>query len=121
MPAPVTRKSSSKASAAILAIGSSDGAVIEAQDKLGAQGIHLDYMRVRGFPFADAVQDFMANYDTVFVVEQNRDAQLRSLLINETNVTKAKLIPVTYYAGDPLSYKFVMEAISEHNKVRKTA
>ncbi len=121
LPAPVIRKSAHKTKAAILAIGSSDGAIIEACDRLGKTGLHLDYMRVRGFPFADEVEDFMAAYDTIYVVEQNRDAQLRSLLINETNVLKAKLIPVTYYAGDPLSYKFVMEAISEHTAIRKTA
>ena len=78
-------------------------------------------MRIRAFPFADAVEEFMAKHDTVYVVEQNRDAQLMSLLINETPVTKDKLISVRYYAGEPVSYKFVMNAIREQLATRKTA
>ena len=120
-PQPILRKANNKASAAILAIGSSDPAVIEAQDRLANEGIHLDYMRIRAFPFADAVEEFMAKHDTVYVVEQNRDAQLMSLLINETPVTKDKLISVRYYAGEPVSYKFVMNAIREQLATRKTA
>jgi len=120
-PQPVLRKASKKASAGILAIGSSDPAVLEAQDRLAKQGIHVDYMRIRAFPFADAVEDFMAAHDVIYVVEQNRDAQLMSLLINETNVTKDKLVSVRYYAGEPLSYKFVMNAISEKLEARKSA
>jgi len=120
-PQPILRKAAKKASAAILAIGSSDPAVIEAQDRLAKEGVHLDYMRIRAFPFADAVEEFMAKHDTVYVVEQNRDAQLMSLLINETPVTKDKLISVRYYAGEPLSYKFVMNAIREQLATRKTA
>ena len=120
-PQPILRKATKNASAAILAIGSSDPAVIEAQDRLAKEGVHLDYMRIRAFPFADAVEEFMAKHDTVYVVEQNRDAQIMSLLINETPVTKDKLISVRYYAGEPLSYKFVMNAIRQQLATRKTA
>ncbi|NNE57760.1 MAG: 2-oxoacid:acceptor oxidoreductase subunit alpha [Hellea sp.] len=124
-PQPVLRKASKfggkKPSAGIIAIGSSDPAVIEAQERLAAEGIHLDYLRVRAFPFADAVEDFMAEHDTIYVVEQNRDAQLMTLLVNETNVTKNKLVSVKYYAGEPLSYKFVMGEITAQNNQRQTA
>ena len=58
-----------------------------------AQGIHLDALRVRGFPFADEVLDFIAAHEQVFVVEQNRDAQLRTLLVNEGGIDPAKLVP----------------------------
>ena len=78
-------------------------------------------MRIRAFPFADAVEEFMAAHDVVYVVEQNRDAQLMSLLINETPVTKDKLVSVKYYAGEPLSYKFVMNEIAEQLAIRKSA
>ncbi len=121
VPTPITTRAKGTAQAGVIAIGSSDGAVLEACERLAQQGIHLDYMRVRGFPFADSVEDFMADHDAVYVVEQNRDGQLRSLLINETNVPKSKLIPVLHYSGEPLSYKFVMAAVSEHLALRKTA
>ena len=121
VPKPVVKKSSQKTSAAILAIGSSDPAVREAIDRLAQQGIHMDYMRIRAFPFSDEVEDFMAQYETVYVVEQNRDAQLRMLLINETNAPKDKLVSVRYYAGEPLSYKFVMDEVSAQNNQRKSA
>ena len=120
-PQPVLSKAARKTSVGILAIGSSDPAVKEAQDRLAKEGIHLDYMRIRAFPFADAVEEFMAEHDLIYVVEQNRDAQLMSLLVNETPVTKDKLMSVRYYAGEPLSYKFVMTAILEQMAERKTA
>ena len=121
VPAPIIRKAAQKAHSAVIAIGSSDGAVIEACGRLSVQGVHLDYMRICAFPFAGAVEDFIDGYDQVFVVEQNRDGQLRSLLINETSAPKDKLISVRYYAGEPLSYKFVMDAIGAQLKVRKSA
>ncbi len=120
-PQPVLRKAPKKTSIGILAIGSSDPAVHEAQERLAQKGVHLDYLRIRAFPFSDSVEDFMAEHDTVYVVEQNRDAQLMSLLINETPVTKDKLVSIRYYAGEPLSYKFVMDAISQKMAARKTA
>ena len=120
-PQPILRKAAKKTNAGILALGSSDPAVIEAQERLAQTGVHLDYMRIRAFPFADAIEDFMAEHDVIYVVEQNRDAQLMSLLINETPVTKDKLVSVKYYAGEPLSYKFVMNEINEQLAARKSA
>ena len=120
-PQPILRNAANKTNAGILALGSSDPAVIEAQERLAQTGMHLDYMRIRAFPFADAIEDFMDAHDVIYVVEQNRDAQLMSLLINETPVTKDKLVSVRYYAGEPLSYKFVMDEITEHLAIRKSA
>ena len=120
-PQPILRKAAKPTKAGILALGSSDPAVIEAQERLAKQGVHLDYMRIRAFPFADAIEEFMDAHDVVYVVEQNRDAQLMSLLINETPVTKDKLVSVRYYAGEPLSYKFVMNEINEQLTARKSA
>ncbi len=66
----------------------------EALEMLDGQGRHVDALRVRGFPFADAVGDFIADAREVFVVEQNRDGQLRTLIMNEIGVDPAKLVPV---------------------------
>ena len=66
--------------------GSTSPAMAEADEMLAEQGIHLDLLRVRGFPFGDEVAAFIAEHDQVFVVEQNRDGQLRSLLINELEI-----------------------------------
>ncbi len=78
--------------AAILTVGSGDGACKEALDRLEAQNIGLNYCRVKAFPFTDAVRDFIAKHEVVYVVEQNRDAQLRSLLINDIDADQSKLV-----------------------------
>jgi 2-oxoglutarate ferredoxin oxidoreductase subunit alpha len=83
-------------------------------DRLAEEGVHLDYLRVRGFPFCQEVDDFIAAYDEVFVVEQNRDAQLRTLLINETAADKTRLIPVLDYAGMAANPKFIVEGVTAH-------
>lgn len=121
LPAPIVKKANSHTRFGLIAIGSSDGAVIEACDRLAEQGLHFDYMRVRGFPFAQSVEDFIMDHDQVFVIEQNRDAQLHDLLLTETGVTKDKLASITYYAGEPLSYRFVYGALVEQMDMRKSA
>ncbi len=98
---------------AIISVGSCDGAVREARDHLSAQGIHLNYMRVKAFPFGQEVDDFMDRYERIFVVEQNRDAQLKSLLILETRVEKAKLESILHYDGMPMSAKPITVAIEK--------
>jgi len=76
---------------------------------------------VRGFPFNEEVDAFIDNYEEVFVIEQNRDAQLLNLLITETSAAKEKLVPVLHYSGEPLNYRFVYEAVETALKVRKIA
>jgi 2-oxoglutarate ferredoxin oxidoreductase subunit alpha len=82
-------------------------------------------MRIRSFPFAESVEEFIIEHDLVFIVEQNRDAQLMNLLLTETNVPRENLVSVKYYAGQPLNYKFVYEAlfkgIMANSKNKKTA
>jgi 2-oxoglutarate ferredoxin oxidoreductase subunit alpha len=80
---------------------------------LAAQGIHVDTLRVRAFPFHDAVADFIAAHEQVFVIEQNRDAQLRSLLVNELVVDPAKLMPVLHYDGTPITARFIIGEIGD--------
>lgn len=91
------------ASAGIIAYGSSDGAVREAIARLAAEGHVVDYLRVRAFPFHDDVRKFIERFDTVFVVEQNRDAQLRTMLINDLDVAGDILKPVLHYDGSPIT------------------
>jgi 2-oxoglutarate ferredoxin oxidoreductase subunit alpha len=100
-----------KARAAIVSIGSCDGAVREALDVIESRGVHLDYMRVRAFPFDDEVEKFLADHEIIYVVEQNRDAQLKSLLTLETRVEKAKLRSLLHYSGLPVSSKFIVDGV----------
>jgi 2-oxoglutarate ferredoxin oxidoreductase subunit alpha len=95
----------------VLSIGGCDPAVREALDILAAQGVPADYLRVRGFPFDAAVEEFLASHEFTFVIEQNRDAQLKSLLTLETSVPKEKLRSVLVYGGFPLSARHVVEEI----------
>jgi 2-oxoglutarate/2-oxoacid ferredoxin oxidoreductase subunit alpha len=70
-------------------------------------------MRVRAFPFSHQVEDFIAEHDHVFVVEQNRDAQLRMLIVNECEIDPAKLTPVLHYDGTPITAHFIVREIAE--------
>jgi len=94
-----------------VSIGSCDGAVHEAIDILKRRGVHVDYMRIRAFPFGAEVEDFLAAHETIFVIEQNRDAQLKSLLTLETNVDKAKLRSILHYSGMPMSSDTIVDAM----------
>jgi 2-oxoglutarate ferredoxin oxidoreductase subunit alpha len=87
----------------IVALGSSDAAVQEAVAKLRARGVHLDYLRVRAFPFHDDVDHFLAAHERTFVVDQNRDGQLRALLTLETSVEKSRLRSILHYNGLPIT------------------
>ncbi|MDQ1470890.1 MAG: 2-oxoglutarate/2-oxoacid ferredoxin oxidoreductase subunit alpha [Bryobacterales bacterium] len=96
----------------VITIGGCDPAVREALDILGDTGRPLDYMRIRAFPFHAKVAEFLADHDYCYVVEQNRDGQLCSLLILETPVAKEKIRPVLIYSGFPLSAKHVIDVIT---------
>ena len=107
--------------AAILTLGSGDGPCIEALDRLEAQNIGLNYCRVKAFPFTDAVKDFIENHDVVYVVEQNRDAQFRTLLINDIEADQDKLVSVLHYDGMPLNAGFVVDRILAEIKKGRAA
>src|SRR5688572_1657727 len=110
LPAPIVR-STPVARLAILTVGGCHAACTEALDLLGKEGITLDYMRVRSFPFGDDVAKFIESHDITFVVEQNRDAQLRSLLQLETGMGIDKMESVRYYGGFPMSADHVISGI----------
>jgi 2-oxoglutarate/2-oxoacid ferredoxin oxidoreductase subunit alpha len=103
----------------LVTIGGCHAASIEAMDQLAKEGILVDYMRVRGFPFGDEVTAFLEAHDINFVVEQNRDAQLRSLLMLETGVTIEKLASVRYYGGFPMSAHHIITGVKA--KLEKAA
>jgi 2-oxoglutarate/2-oxoacid ferredoxin oxidoreductase subunit alpha len=84
-------------------VGTTNDSALEAIDYLAEEGIIVDAMRIRAFPFQDAVTDFIDAHDTVFVIEQNRDAQLRSLLINELEINPKKLIKTLNFDGMPIT------------------
>jgi 2-oxoglutarate ferredoxin oxidoreductase subunit alpha len=108
---PVLKGAAQKTDIGLIAIGSSDGAVHEALDLLKAQGVHVDYLRIRAFPFGAEVERFLADHKTIFVVEQNRDAQLKSLLTLETAVLKSQLRSLLHYSGLPVSSKFIVDGV----------
>ena len=103
--------------AGMLSVGSSDGACKEALDLLAAQNIALNYCRAKAFPFSDSVREFIEQHDVIYVVEQNRDAQLRTLLILDCDADPKKLIPVLHYNGMSLNADFVVKRVlEEHSK-----
>jgi 2-oxoglutarate ferredoxin oxidoreductase subunit alpha len=111
LPDPVVRRTRKPTATAIISVGSCDGAVREAMDRLAAKGIYLNYMRVRAFPFGRKVERFIAAHEHIYVVEQNRDAQLRTLLINETAAAKENLESILHYQGLPMDYRCIVEHI----------
>ena len=113
VPAPLRHEGAEPAKAGVIYFGSTTPAMEEALDTFTRQGTQLDALRVRGFPFADTVYDFIARHDQVFVVEQNRDAQLRFLIVNEGNVDPSRLVSVLNYDGTPITARFIVDAISK--------
>jgi 2-oxoglutarate ferredoxin oxidoreductase subunit alpha len=105
----------------VLYFGTTSLPIPEALDKLAVKGIHLDTCRVRAFPFGDEVEAFVAEHDLIFVVEQNRDAQMRTLLINELQTNPAKLISILYFAGLSISADFIDAQISAYYEEHKLA
>lgn len=111
LPKPVIRMLSSKSRLGIINFGSTDPAVREALVLMAREGHGLNHMRLRAFPFGQEVLDFIGRHDFLFVVEQNRDAQMRHLLITEADVPAEKLVPVLNYDGLPLTAGFVMQTV----------
>lgn len=110
VPAPVFRRNKG-AAVGIVTVGGCHAACMEALDRLSEEGAAVDYMRVRGFPFGRQVREFLEEHELNFVVEQNRDGQLRSLLALETGVPLSRLQSVRYYAGFPMSAHHVVSGV----------
>ncbi len=119
MPKPVRRSAAMPSRHGIIYFGSTSPAMDEALDHLASEGHACDALRVRAFPFSSEVDDFIAEHDTVFVVEQNRDGQFRSLLINECEIDPAKLDPVLHYDGSPITASFIAREVSARLVTKK--
>ncbi|MBY4594224.1 2-oxoacid:acceptor oxidoreductase subunit alpha [Ottowia caeni] len=114
VPQPVPRPAAKRTRFGVIFFGSTSPAMHEALDVLAAQGIHVDALRLRAFPFAASVKEFIDAHELVFVVEQNRDAQMRSLLVNELEINPAKLCKVLHYDGTPITARFITAFITDH-------
>jgi len=113
VPQPVLRQAAQPTRHGVIYFGSTSPAMHEALDVLEMEAIHLDALRLCAFPFPQSVPDFIAAHDKVFVVEQNRDAQMRSLLINELDVESERLVRVLHYDGTPITARFIAGAIRQ--------
>jgi len=114
VPPPVLRAAPRKTRLGVIFFGSTSPAMHEALDVLQEQGIMLDALRLCAFPFPGAVAQFIAAHKTVYVVEQNRDAQMRQLLVNELEIDPARLVPVLHFDGTPITARYITRRITEH-------
>jgi 2-oxoglutarate ferredoxin oxidoreductase subunit alpha len=114
VPRPVRRDADKATKYGVIYYGSTAPAMDEAIGMLTARDHRLDILRVRAFPFHQDVADFIADHDFVFVVEQNRDAQLRMLIVNECGIDPVRLVPILHYDGTPITARFIARAIGEH-------
>jgi 2-oxoglutarate/2-oxoacid ferredoxin oxidoreductase subunit alpha len=119
VPQPIFRKAAAPTKLGVIYYGSTTPAMREALDVLERNGDHVDAMRLCAFPFPDSVAKFIAEHDKVFVAEQNRDGQMRTMLINELEVNPAKLIRILHYDGTPITARFIIRSI--HESVAKEA
>jgi 2-oxoglutarate ferredoxin oxidoreductase subunit alpha len=113
VPAPEVRRARAPTRIGAIYYGSTAPAMLEADDRLAVQGIDLDLMRVRGFPFNEDVRAFIEQHDRVYVVEQNRDGQLRTLIVNELEIDPARLKRVLHFDGTPITARMIAEAIED--------
>ena len=111
VPRPELRQDSTPNECGIIFFGTSIYSSEEAVDILATQDIQMDSLRLRAFPFPEAVEQFIADHELIFVIEQNRDAQMRSLLINELGVAPQKMIPILNYDGMPITADTIVKQI----------
>ena len=119
VPAPILRRAKEKAKNGVIYFGSTSPAMDEALAALETDGVHLDTLRLRAFPFSDAVLEFVNSHQQIFLVEQNRDAQMRSLLVNECGIDPARFICVLHYDGTPITARFISSAIAERIALKR--
>ena len=113
VPQPIRQDATQKTDLGVIYFGSTSPAMQEALDVLRADGLHVNAMRLRAYPFPDSVNSFIMGHARVFVVEQNRDAQMRSMMINEMDIDPAKLVRVLHYDGTPITARFIATAIKK--------
>ena len=116
-PEVTTRDTSGKTG--LIYFGATRPAVLEALDYLDRDGVKINALRLKAFPFTEEVKAFCAAHDRIFVLEQNRDAQMRQLLMVEAEVPQDKLIPTLNYDGTPMTADFVRQAVLKHLRPAK--
>ena len=114
VPRPLQANAAKPTKYGVIYFGSTAPAMDEAIGLLEARGHQLDRLRIRAFPFHSSVASFIADHDFVYVVEQNRDAQLRSLIVNENGIDPVRLVPILHYDGTPITARFIAGAIGDH-------
>ncbi|MCA6245366.1 MAG: 2-oxoacid:acceptor oxidoreductase subunit alpha [Phenylobacterium sp.] len=112
VPAPELRPASTPTRDGVIYYGSTGPAMHEALGLFERQGRRLDALRIRAFPFSSEVDDFLASHDRIFVVEQNRDAQLRTLLMAENGGDPDRLVPILHFDGTPITARFIVSSIT---------
>jgi 2-oxoglutarate ferredoxin oxidoreductase subunit alpha len=113
VPQPVLTASKEPARFGVMYYGSTSPSMHEALEALAAQGVHVNALRLRGFPFAEEVAEFVQSHTKVFVVEQNRDAQMKTLLVNEAGIPSSSLISILHFDGTPITARFITKEIAE--------
>jgi 2-oxoglutarate ferredoxin oxidoreductase subunit alpha len=114
VPRPIRRDAGKPTKYGVIYYGSTAPAMDEAIEMLEGRGNRLDMLRIRAFPFHQDVPEFIAEHDFVFLVEQNRDAQLRSLIVNECGLDPVRIVPILHYDGTPITARYIARAIGEH-------
>ncbi len=113
VPQPIRRDSDHGTKYGVLYFGSTSPAMDEALDLLGDREQHVNAMRLRAFPFPESVRNFILEHDMVFMVEQNRDSQMRGMIVNELDIDPARLVPICHYDGTPITGRFIARVIGE--------
>jgi 2-oxoglutarate ferredoxin oxidoreductase subunit alpha len=113
VPQPVLSPAAQPTRFGVIYFGSTSSALREALDMLRSEGHHIDALRLRAFPFPQSVTDFIAAHEEVYIVEQNRDAQMRTMLLTELELEAAKLVPILHYDGTPITARFISGAIRQ--------
>jgi 2-oxoglutarate ferredoxin oxidoreductase subunit alpha len=113
VPKPVLTAAKEPARFGVIYYGSTSPSMNEALEALGGKGIFVNALRVRAFPFAEEIADFVQSHSKVFVIEQNRDAQMKTLLVNEAGINPASLISILHYDGTPITARFITKEIAE--------
>ena len=113
LPKPVFKQDTNASSIGLIYFGSTEAAMQESLDQLSISGFPVDAMRIRSFPFSAEVWEFIHQHESVFLVEQNRDAQMRTLIISEGNINPEKFISILCFDGSPITANFISESIIE--------
>lgn len=115
LPAPEIKQGKRNAQLGLIFFGTTSHSILEAIDQLKEQGLTADSLRIKAFPFHQSIQKFIEDYSVknkqVFVIEQNRDAQMKSLLVNELQIDPSKLASILQFDGLPITSHFIVEGV----------